>query len=156
LKGIAVASSVIAELLELLGQEQACYTSLLDLSRRQRSVIEEHDVDRLLVLLGQKQQILTRVAGIEEQLRPYKERWKSLHESLDADDRQVLDLALSTVGELLSELIELEKASEQLLKGHRDRTLDELAATTHGTTVHQTYASGTAEVPPRFLDVRTE
>lgn len=142
-------------LLEYFGQEQACYTSLLDLSRRQRDVIEGGDVDSLLSLLARKQQVLLDVSRIEEKLQPYKRTWKQVRESIGASGRQKLDLALSTVEELLAELIALERESEQVLAQKRDETERELAATVRGRAVNQAYREPAMDRPATLLD-RTE
>ena len=144
------------DLLEYFGQEHACYTSLLDLSRRQRGLIEDGDIDRLMEVLGQKQRILTTVEGIEERLSPYKQEWTSLREGLDEDDRQVLDLALSTVEELLAELIDLEKKSEQLLADCRDETQRQLSEAVRGNAVHRAYTGKEPENPARYFDIWSE
>ena len=131
----------LKEVLEYFGQEQACYTALLDLSRRQKGVIETGTVDELLRILGQKQQLLAQVSDIENRLRQYKKNWQEIRTRLDQNDRAVLDLALSTVEELLAELIELEKQSEQLLTRRRDDTKQGLVEAAQGKTVHHAYAT---------------
>lgn len=144
----------LRDLLELFGREQACYTSLLDLSRRQKGVIEHGAVDDLLQILGQKQKVLSRVGEIENQLLPYKRNWTAVRSGLDENDRQVLDLALSTVEELLAELIALEKESEALLVKRRDLVEIELHDAVKGGAVHQAYQGKSGDAPSRILDVR--
>jgi hypothetical protein len=113
-----VMNQELDELLEIFGQEQACYTSLLDLSRKQAMAIRTAALDELVDVLGQKQHVLSRLSQIETCLRPYKQNWADVQKSLDEAGRQVLDLALATVEELLSELIAREKESEQLMEQH--------------------------------------
>lgn len=145
--------TVLHELLEFFGQEQACYTSLLDLSRDQRSLIENDRIDELLRILGRKQEVLDRVARIEADLAPYKQRWQEIRRTLDQVDRQVLDLALATVGELLAELIAVEKESEQALVSCRNRTYEELTQAVRGNAVHRAYAGRPAPAAAQYLDV---
>lgn len=149
-------NSDLDDLLEYLGQEQACYTSLLDLSRQQKEVITDGEVDDLLQTLSQKQKVLARIGEIETKLLPFKQNWGDVRASLDDDDRQVLDLALGTVEELLAELIALEKESEQLLVERRDRCQAELTETTHGARVTDAYAPRRTPPSARFLDIRSE
>lgn len=144
----------LRDLLELFGREQACYTSLLDLSRRQKEVIEHGEVDDLLQILGQKQKVLARVGEIENQLLPYKRNWPAVRAGLDGNDRQVLDLALSTVEELLAELIALERHSEDLLVKRRDLVEVELHEAAKGGAVQQVYQGKIGDTPSRILDVR--
>ena len=144
------------EMLEFFGQEQACYTVLLDLSRRQRAIISDGPIDELLGILGQKQQVLAKIGDIEERLRPFKLDWSSVQESLDENDRQVLDLALGTVEELLSELIALEKECEAMLVERRDETGRKLEETVKAGAVNQVYAAPTGGPPTPILDIRND
>lgn len=108
--------SDLGHLLELFGREQACYTALLDLARRQRLLIESGETARIAEVLDQKNRLLERADAVEASLAPYKDRWPLLRREFDADDRQILDMALATVAELLTELIAEERMCEQLLK----------------------------------------
>lgn len=146
----------LQELLEYFGQEQACYTQLLDLSQRQRHSIEANDVDELLRILSQKQNVLERVGAIERSLLPYKQNWQRLRGELEESARQVLDVALATVEELLNDLIAAEKESERLLVARRDACRNELNAAAAGSAAHQAYASRPGGKPARFIDVRSD
>ena len=109
----------LAHLLELLGQEQACYTALLDLSRAQRRMLHEGRLERIGELMREKQRVLDRLDGIERNLAGVKDDWKKLRSSLSDEDRQVLDLSLATAGEILGELISSERESEGFLRTRR-------------------------------------
>jgi hypothetical protein len=102
-------------MLELLGQEQACYTALLDLSREQKRLLGEDLLAEAGRLMARKQKVLVRLRGVVKRLKPSKERWRSLRESLGSDERQVLDISLATAEELLAELIASERESEEIL-----------------------------------------
>lgn len=109
----------LAHLLELLGQEQACYTALLDLSRAQRRMLHDGRLERIGDLMREKQRVLDRLDGIEQGLEEAKGDWKKLRSSLSEEDRQVLDLSLATAGEILGELISTERESEGFLRTRR-------------------------------------
>lgn len=142
------------ELLELFGQEQACYTALLDLSRKQKETIVAGHVDPLLAILGEKQQVLARVANIEARLLPYKNRWHQMRETLEENSRQVLDLALSTVADLLGELISLEREGEQLLRSRRVEISEQIEEADKMRNLHQAYSHPwKASESSRFLDL---
>lgn len=140
-------------LLEYFGQEQACYTSLLDLSRKQEQYIENKEIDELLSVLSEKQKILLKLEKIERDLLPYKQEWQTVREGLDENDRQVLDIALSTVEELLSELIDLEKKSEKLLAECREETHRQLDDVIKGNSVHRAYVGGRREPSSKYFDI---
>ena len=106
-------------LLELFGQEQACYTRLLDQSRSQRTLIDAGDADGLLRILADKQHTLARMQRIEDELAPAKDQWIELRHRLDEGERELLDDALSTVEQLLAEVIAAERHCEQKLLARR-------------------------------------
>ncbi|MBY0588126.1 flagellar protein FlgN [bacterium] len=142
----------LQELLEYFGREQACYTSLLDLSRQQRMLIEDGQMDHLLAVLGHKQQILGQVSEIETRLRPFKENWDVVRQSLSRDDRGMVDDALSTVEELLGELIGLEKESEELLVSQMSGVRQEMNEVATAKGVSSAYAQIPTSSPRRVLD----
>ena len=105
----------VRRLLELFGEEQACYTALLDVARRQNGALRGRAACNVSALLRDKQRLLDRLAEVETRLRPTKDRWSAFAGRLDEDDRQLVDWALSTNEELLGELIAEERAGEALL-----------------------------------------
>lgn len=131
----------LANLLECFGREQRCYTSLLDLSRRQRELIDAGDIDLVLRVLGQKQLVLAEVADIERELEPWRRRWPRVRAELDDLSRQKLDAALHSVEELLAELIRSERESETALTASRDSVERELTRSREAAPVRRTYGS---------------
>ena len=105
----------VRRLLELFGEEQACYTALLDVARRQNSALRRSALRDLPRALRDKQRLIDRLADVDTRLRPTKERWSRFAGRLDDDDRQLLDWALATNQELLGELIAEERQGEALL-----------------------------------------
>ena len=105
----------VRRLLELFGEEQACYTALLDVSRRQNAALGRRSLRDLPRLLRDKDRLLDRLTEVETQLRPTKERWSAFAGKLDDDDRQMVDWALATNEDLLGELIAAERQGEALL-----------------------------------------
>lgn len=144
----------LQDLLEYFGREQACYTSLLDLSRQQKQLIEEGDIDQLLTTLGHKQQILGRVAEIETKLRPYKDRWSDLRLTMSTDDRSMIDLALSTVEDLLSELISTEQDCEKLLVGQINVVQNDLEEVSTAQGVNDAYSMAARPESSHLLNYR--
>jgi hypothetical protein len=114
-EGADVSECALADVLEWLGREQACYTALLDLSRSQRRLLAAGDFALLPDLLARKEELLDELSDIERLLAPLKEAWDDVRFGLTAEDRQRLDTSLGLAEELLADLIASERESERLL-----------------------------------------
>ncbi len=110
-----------------------------------KNFIKAGDVDRLFGVLNQKQVILARVARIEQQLEPFKNNWSVIRSRLDDDDRQVIDVALGSVEDLLAELIREERISETLLVEEKSRLEEELARIADSQELGELYRESTSE-----------
>ena len=111
-----VTNSELQELLELFGQEQACYTVLLDLLSEQIHVLEKGLPCDDITFTQQKQEAIEKVQQLADTLKPMLVAWPAIRATLDQEERQILDLALSTIEEQLSELIASERRVEILLE----------------------------------------
>lgn len=118
------ATDRLAEMLELFGREQRCYTSLIRMAKRLRQSIAAGDVRAADRILDEKHATLVEANHIERTLEPFKRDWMAIRRSLSIDERTVLDSALDCVEELLSELIDLERINERALAARLDASGD--------------------------------
>ncbi|MCZ7632600.1 MAG: flagellar protein FlgN [Phycisphaerales bacterium] len=78
LDGERLASRVV----EALDRQLALFRRLDSLSRSQREAVGAGDTDRLLGVLGERQEVIEQLERLGEQLRPIRRGWDSMLERL--------------------------------------------------------------------------
>jgi len=133
-------------------RRQHCH-HLLDLSRRQRGLIDSGDYVQLLTILGQKQRLLGRLDELNKQHPDLRNRWHDLRESGDSDWRDDCEHLLAETEAILAALIDEEQQSTDFLAQRRDATQKQLQAISQGARVHEAYWESLAPATHRHLDV---
>lgn len=133
-------------------RKQLC-AALLELSRRQRALIDADDYTQLLVVLGQKQRILGRLEELKGREPDLLERWQAERDGLESTTRAECDQALAETETILADLAEEENDATQHLAQRRDETRRELEALAQGSEVHDAYRDSLAPATHRHLDV---
>jgi hypothetical protein len=142
-----------SNMLTVLNARRQHCRSLLDLSRRQRSLIDASDYSQLLSILGQKQRLLGRLDELNKEHPDLKSRWKQIRDAGDPDWRDDCEHVLAETESILAELIEEEEQSTDYLTRKRDATQKELHAVTEGSRVHDAYRDSLAPATHRHLDI---
>lgn len=126
---------------------------MLELSRRQRILIEEDRYTDLLQLIAQKQQVLGGLTEIGSFSGGIVEHWRGIRDSLAESVRRECEDILAESEALMSETLENESVGTGKLSARRDDTQRHLKEL--GETI-ETRSGGNAAgavPPPRFLDV---
>ncbi|MGE3315592.1 MAG: flagellar export chaperone FlgN [Planctomycetaceae bacterium] len=142
-----------SNMLTVLNTRRQHCRNLLELSRRQRDLIDASDYSQLLTILGQKQRLLGRLDELNREHPDLKSRWKQIRDTGDADWRDDCEHVLAETESLLAELIEEEQDSTDHLTRKRDTTQKELQAVTQGSRVHDAYRESLAPATHRHLDI---
>jgi hypothetical protein len=129
-------------LAELVRQKRECLQQLVELVRRQQSLIEAEEMAHLLDLLAAKQRLVVELEGIERKLHPFRKQ--KAHERQWASDRQRARCAddLETIKRLLDEILQRETQSEADLSRRRDQAHDQLEGTHRAQDARQAYLAG--------------
>lgn len=142
-----------SEFLHIFKVRREYCQALLELSRQQRELIDTDDYPQLLELLGQKQRLLGRLEELGK-LRPRLwEEWHDERERLDSDSRADCDRVLADAEAVLSQLLDEENASTNLLSRRRDETQRQLQAISAGAQAHSAYHDNLSPATPRHLDI---
>lgn len=142
-----------SNILSVLNARRQHCRNLLDLSKRQRTLIDASDYSQLLSILGQKQRLLGRLDEINKDYPDLKTRWKQVRDTGDAEWRDDCEHVLAETESLLAELIEEEQNSTDHLTRRRDATQKELQAVSQGARVHDAYRDSLAPSTHRHLDI---
>ena len=141
---------------EFLTIFQTCrehWRNLLELSRRQMTLVDADDYSQLLSVLGQKQRILGRLDELKQQYPGFREQWQSQRATIDAVLQDDCSHVLAETEAILAELLKEEQFSTEQLTGRRDTTQRELQAISNATDVHKAYGDGLAPATHRHLDI---
>jgi hypothetical protein len=107
-------------LAELIGKKHACLLQLRDFGRRQDELVDGEDVALLLKLLASKQHLISNLQNIEQDLAPFREQDPERRPWRCAEDRSRCAHVAAECQQLLGEIVQQEKASEDRLKKRRD------------------------------------
>lgn len=139
-------------LLELLDEQLMLYERLDELSRRQSELIEQEETDRLLSLLGERQDVIDRIEAVDASMRPFRDQWDRLVGPLPESRRVVIRERLDRLTVLVGEIAGRDEADRRRLEQRRDAVGDELAGLSRGAGALSAYGGGGQGRGPRFQD----
>jgi len=142
-----------AEILNILQMRRQHCRNLLDLSRRQRGLIDASDYSHLLTVLGQKQRLLGRLDELNTQHPDFRGQWATLRTLGDPEWRDDCEHVLAETEAILADLLAEEQESTEFLTQRRDDTQKQLQAVSQGARVHEAYRECLAPATHRHLDV---
>jgi len=155
----SVTAEETSELIKCLTAQQRSYETFSALSQKQLELIGSGETDELLGVLSRKQDILHQIDAIDCRLAPLKEKWPEVRCTLAAGIRAEVEAAIDQVRDVLAEVIDLERQSEQQLCSRREATLNEIRRANEGQHVHRAYSdSGRAmgNTGNRYVDITDE
>ena len=142
-----------SEMLTVLNLRRQHCRNLLDLSRRQRGLIDSSEYSQLLTILGQKQRLLGRLDELSKQHPDLRAQWKTLRDTAEYDLRDDCEHVLAETEAILADLLSEEQQSTDHLARRRDDTQKQLQAVSQGARVHDAYRESLAPSTHRHLDV---
>ncbi len=141
------------DFLRIFAAHRECCRRLLRLSASQERLIAEDDYAQLLVVLGQKQQVLQQIAEFEKHRSRLKSLWKTERERLDSDSRGRCETLLDETAADLAELVKQEQQCTQKIEQRRGTVRQELCNIDQGERVQEAYRDSLAPATHRRLDV---
>lgn len=111
-----------AELVSLLESEREAYQLLLSLSLGQASAFTDAGARGLMKVIAKKQEVITRIRALDEELMPYTSNWDATRRVLPGPIRRVVSIIAGAVAELIGQILESERAVEDLVTAARDQT----------------------------------
>ncbi len=142
-----------AGILDVMKKKRQHFRSLLDLSRRQRGLIDSSEFSQLLTVLGQKQRLLGRLEELNKQYPDLRSLWGAQKETGDPEWRDDCEHVLAETEVILAELLQEEQQSTDHLAKRRDDTRKELQTVSQGTAVNEAYRDSLAPSTHRHLNL---
>jgi hypothetical protein len=143
----------VSDYLDIFKSRRDCCRELLELSRRQRPLIDGDDYQQLLEVLGRKQRLLGCLDEIHKQHPDLRKNWREQKHGIDSLVREDCDHILAETEALLADLLQEERDSTDQLSQRRDRTQRALQAISDGGRVHDAYRTSLAPATHRHLDL---
>lgn len=101
--------------LALLERQRDLYRRLKDLAARQRQVVTAQEPERLLEVLAERQKHVEALAGVNEELRPIRDRWPLIHAKMTPGQQERATALLQDVQTTLVGILEGDEQDARLL-----------------------------------------
>lgn len=147
--------SNVSTYLDLFTTKRDRCRALLELSRRQATLIARDDYTGLLDVLGRKQLILAELDNLKTEHATALARWRIDRDGLDDTARSDCETVLAETETLVARLVDVERSSTESLAARRDTTRDELESLAGGAAVNDAYRDSLAPSTHRHLDLDT-
>jgi hypothetical protein len=127
-------------LISLLTQQRDLYRNLRELSEKQRSMISGDRPELLLNILRDRQDLVTSLARLNEQLGPFRRDWDAMYAALPAAQRQHASQVLHEINDLLRTILRTDQEDGALLSARKQSIAGELSDVSGAQTANQAYA----------------
>ena len=142
------------QLLSLLKEQRDLYLRLRKLSERQRTLIAGDRPELLLSILSDRKSLITALAGVNEQLSPYRRNWQSVYEALPEVTRHSISELLEEINGMLKVILRTDQEDQALLSARKQAVARSVNDVSGGRTANAAYAGqarsglgrGTADV----------
>ncbi len=131
------------------------YATLLQLSKNQQMYIETEDYTQLLALLGEKQQVLSRLEELHTEQPQLTAQWKACREVIDAATLSDAEHLLAEMETILTELKQKETTSTDTLLTQKAITEQEIQEVISGEQTHDAYRDQLGTVTSRYINLET-
>lgn len=141
-------------LIALLEQQRDLYLKLRELSDKQRSMIAGDRPELLLHILRDRQDLVTSLARLNDQLSPFRRNWDAMYSALPDERRAQASGLLQEINGLLRVILRTDQEDGALLSARKQATALDIASTTGGRSVNAAYArQGGAGAGPTAADI---
>lgn len=141
-------------LTNLLAQQRDLYRRLRELSDKQRALIAGDRPEMLLSVLRDRQDLVTALARLNDELSPFRRNWDAMYANLPPDQRAAASTLLQEINGLLRVILKTDQEDGALLSARKQSIATDLASVTGGQMANNAYAQrGAALGSARTADV---
>lgn len=115
-------------LLRLLTQQRNAYQTLRDLADEQLAAVEAGASDGLISLLAKRQAVIDDLAGLNDELAPYRQLGEDLANHLPEVQRQAVRVLIDEIDHLLAAVTAADERSREQLEAARTSVSRQLNA----------------------------
>jgi hypothetical protein len=137
------------KLVELLTRQRDLYRNLRELSEKQRALIAGDRPEMLLSILRERQDLVTALARLNEELGPYRQNWDTVHAALPEAQRNAASALVHEINALLRVILRTDQEDGALLSARKQAVGEQIADVTGGRTANAAYArqAGSSAAP---------
>ena len=129
------------EVIEALSRQVNCYRRLAKLAELQHVHVQQSQTEALLDVLAKRQQVLTEIAAIEQQVAPSKRRWSAYVATLDGADRAEAESLLAESRRLLEQITTADRNDAMVLQQRKLNVSREMNQAQAARAVNRNYAT---------------
>lgn len=144
----------VAEFLDALGAQKACYEQMALLAAAQKRCLTDRASDALVKVMERKQGLADRLTGLEQRVAAVRQRWPDIKAGATPDQRLRVNRLVDEVGAVLRQLLTLEQESSDIATQIKDAAGADLRRLFEARRAQSAYgATGVSpRGDPRFLD----
>jgi hypothetical protein len=124
-----------------LEQQVNCYRRLAKLAEAQHEFVEQGQTDKLLEILGQRQQLLDQIAELEKSLAHAKRQWSQYVSGLTAAQREHAEELLLETRVLLEQITTADRNDALVLQQRKLNLGRQVTQAAAARTVNRNYAA---------------
>jgi hypothetical protein len=141
------------QLIALLTQQRDLYHRLRELSDKQRTMISGDRPEMLLNILRDRQDLVTSLARLNDELAPFRRNWDEMYASLPEDQRQQASSLLEDINGLLRVILSTDQEDGALLSARKQTTANNLAGVSGGKMANTAYGKQAGSTGSRAADI---
>lgn len=127
-------------LITLLSQQRDLYRQLGELSKKQRSMISGDRPELLLDILRDRQELVTALARLNEELGPFRRNWDTAYSALPEARRAQASEILLEINGLLRVILRTDQEDGELLSARKQAVAAQMADVSGGKVANTAYA----------------
>lgn len=127
-------------LIALLTRQRDLYRSLRELSEKQRSLIAGDRPELLLSILRDRQNLVTSLARLNEEMGPLRRNWDTVYAALPEERRGEASSLLQEINGLLRVILRTDQEDSALLSARKQAVAGSLAGVAGGQAANAAYA----------------
>lgn len=151
-RALGEASEWRPALFRLLGEQRTRLERLERLAERQSGLIERGDTEGLLALLAERQPLVDELAGLTEEVQPYRAAWAEVARTLGPIDGERAMREAEWMESAAARLAERDRRDAAMLEARRDALAQEISAMPSARGAVAAYSRGQSAVGARFQD----
>ncbi len=136
----------------LLEEQKTLLIELKKLSAQQTDLVKCADAERLLDVLGQRQDLIEKINARAEEFAPFKSRWAELMAMVAETERNGFQRLVDEIAELVRVVTDRDSEDRKELERQRARVSDQLETVSRGRGAVVAYGQQRPAETPRYQD----